>query len=57
MTNYVVTVSHRWNAIFEADSEAEAIEQALNMDAEIPCDDMGTDVEVEDANQQKEAQQ
>ena len=47
VTKYVVTISHRWNAVFEADSEDAAKEQALALDEEIPCDDMGTDVEVE----------
>jgi len=48
MTEYVVTVSHRWNAIFEADSKDGAEEQALAMDEEISCNDMGIDVEVEE---------
>ena len=48
MTRYVVTVSHRWDAIFEADSEDAAKEQALAVDEEISCNDMGIDVEVEE---------
>ena len=51
MNYYVVEVSHSWNAIFEAESHNEAKEQALAMDAEIPCDEMGTDVTVEVADE------
>ena len=47
MTAYVVEVSHSWNAVFEADSHDEAKEQALAMDEEIPCQQMGVDVTVE----------
>ena len=46
MNNYEVTVSHKWNMIVEAESEEDAKAQALALDEEIPCDDMGTDVEV-----------
>jgi hypothetical protein len=51
MNYYVVEVSHSWTAIFEAESHNEAKEQALAMDAEIPCDEMGTDVTVEVADE------
>ena len=46
MNRYVVVVSHSWTATFEAESVEGAKESALAMDEEIPCDEMGTDVEV-----------
>ncbi len=46
MGEYVVVVSHSWTAIVEADTVEGAKESALAMDEEIPCDAMGTDVEV-----------
>jgi hypothetical protein len=49
VTEYVVEVSHSWNAVFEADSHDEAKEQALAMDEEIPCQQMGVDVTVWEA--------
>ena len=48
MSNYEVVVNHAWTAIFEADSEDAAKEQALAVDEEISCNDMGIDVEVEE---------
>jgi hypothetical protein len=46
MSEYVIEVSHSWTAVFEADSQEEAREQALAMDEEMPVDAMGTEVEV-----------
>ena len=46
MGEYVVVVSYSWTAIVEADTVEGAKESALAMDEEIPCDAMGTDVEV-----------